>query len=67
MRLAQGDDPVQVLEETSQRIINKLQHPIITSIRETVVVDYNPEQSLEDYKKNYLNKFGPKADHIKDH
>jgi len=66
MRLAQGHDAEIVMQETSQRIVNKLQHPVILAIQETVTSKYDSSQSLEEYKKNYLARVGFKADHIKD-
>jgi glutamyl-tRNA reductase len=67
MKLAQGDDPVVVAQETSRRIVNKLQHPVIAAIHDTVINNYEPESSLEDYRRNYLDRVGPKADHIREH
>ena len=67
MRLAQGDDPETVMTESSYRIMKKLQHPVIRVIHDTVVSDYQPESSLEDYRRNYIDRVGPKADHIREH
>ena len=67
MHLAQGHDPVTVMTETSRRIMNKLQHPLIESIHQGVVDAYQPESSLEQYRKNYIERFGPKPDHIREH
>lgn len=67
MRLAQGDDPETVMTESSYRIMKKLQHPVIRAIHDTVVSDYQPESSLEDYRRNYIDRVGPKADHIREH
>jgi len=66
MRLAQGDDPDAVMTESSHRIMKKLQHPIIQAISDSAVSGYNSTQSLEEYRRNYLDRFGPKPDHIKD-
>ena len=66
MRLAQGDDPDAVMQEASHRIMKKLQHPIIRAISDSAVSGYNSTQSLAEYRRNYLDRFGPKSDHIQD-
>jgi glutamyl-tRNA reductase len=66
MRLAQGDDPEQVLKETSSRMINKFQHPILEAIN-AIPSDYDSKASQQHYKTNYQDQFGPKPDHIKEH
>ena len=66
MRLAQGDDPDKVMTESSYRIMKKLQHPVIRAISDSAVSGYNCEHSLAEYRKNYIDRFGPKPDHIKD-
>jgi glutamyl-tRNA reductase len=66
MRLAQGDDPDTVITESSYRIMKKLQHPVIQSISDSAVSGYNSTQSLAEYRRNYIDRFGPKPDHIKD-
>lgn len=67
MHLAQGQDPATVMIETSRRIMNKLQHPLIENIHQAVISDYRPDSSLEDYRRNYLDRVGPKPDHIREH
>ena len=67
MRLAQGDDPETVMTESSYRIMKKLQHPVIQAISDSAIKNYNPGHSLEEYRKNYVERFGPKPDHIKEH
>jgi glutamyl-tRNA reductase len=66
MRLAEGDNPDAVMTESSYRIMKKLQHPVIRAISDSAVSGYNREHSLEEYRKNYIDRFGPKPDHIKD-
>ena len=66
MRLAQGDDPETVMTESSYRIMKKLQHPVIQAISDSAVTGYNSDHSLEQYRRNYIDRFGPKPDHIKD-
>ena len=67
MRLAQGDDPGAVMTECSYRIMKKLQHPVIRAISDSMVKNYDSEHSLEEYRKNYIERFGPKPDHIREH
>ena len=66
MRLAQGDDPDAVMVESSYRIMKKLQHPVIRAISDSAVSGYSGTQSLAEYRRNYLDRFGPKSDHIED-
>ena len=65
MALANGADPEQVLKDTSNRMINKFQHPILEAIN-NIPSDYDSEASQQHYKTNYQDRFGPKPDHIKD-
>ena len=65
MELAKGADPEQVMIETSNRMVNKFQHPILEAIN-TIPSDYNSAESQERYRTNYQDRFGPKPDHIKD-
>ena len=66
MRLANGQDPKQVLEEVGYRMMKKLQHPMIEAVSNLISADYDQEGSLSQYQKNYLDRFDPKPDHIKD-
>jgi glutamyl-tRNA reductase len=65
MLLADGADPEQVMIATSKRMIKKFQHPILEAIN-NIPSDYNSKESLENYRTNYQDRFGPKPDHIKD-
>jgi len=65
MMLADGADPIKVMEETSYRMIKKCRHPILKAIN-NIPSDYNSKESLENYRTNYQNRFGPKPDHVKD-
>lgn len=56
---------LQVLKDTSNRMINKFQHPILEAIN-NIPSDYDSEASQQHYKTNYQDRFGPKPDHIKD-
>ena len=65
IRLSRTDDIESELLLMSQRIIDKLNSRVFNTVK-SVPSEYNSEASLASYKKNYLDKFGPKADHIKD-
>ena len=65
MELANGADPEQVLKDTSNRMINKFQHPILEAIN-TIPSGYDSKASQQHYRTNYQDRFGPKPDHIKD-
>lgn len=65
MDLAHGTDPEQVMHTTSQRIVNKLMHPILEALN-SIPSDYNSEQSQQHYQMHYRDQFGPKSDHVKD-
>ena len=66
MELARGTDPEQVLKDTSDRMINKFQHPILEAIN-SIPSEYDSQLSQQQYRTNYLDRFGPKPDHIKEH
>lgn len=66
MLLAQGHDPETVLDETSRRIVNKLQHPVMQAIHKSVLDSAPPYSTLEDYRRDYINRVGVRADHIRD-
>ena len=66
MELARGADPEQVLKETGSRMINKFQHPILEAIN-AIPCEYDSTESQQHYRTNYLDRFGPKPDHIKEH
>jgi glutamyl-tRNA reductase len=65
MDLANGADPEQVLKNTSNRMINKFQHPILEAIN-NIPSEYNSTESQEHYQTNYQNRFGPKPDHVEE-
>jgi glutamyl-tRNA reductase len=65
MELARGADPEQVLKDTSDRMINKFQHPILEAIN-AIPSGYDSQASQQQYRTNYQDRFGPKSDHIED-
>ena len=66
MQLAQGHNPEQVMEETSRRIMKKLQHPVLQALHEAVLANMPEDLGLEHYRQVYINRVGPHADHIRE-
>lgn len=64
-QMAKGIPVDEVLEWMSKRINQKLMHPVLAAIRTTPQV-FDLEASKKAYKKAYLDKNGPKADHLTD-
>jgi hypothetical protein len=65
-RIANGENVDDVMESMSKKISQKLLHPLIESIKESHPNNYDPLISKESYKKNYLDKTNPTADHMND-
>lgn len=67
MCIAKGEDVEKVLEAMSRRIIEKLLHPILKSIKgDSSTVDMVAfEKSKKDYYEK-MKKIGPFADHVQD-
>lgn len=65
-RLAQGEDVNLVMEAMTERIKQKILHPIVTAIKDSKKTGYDPEESRKAYEENYLKRYGPKPDHIND-
>lgn len=65
MRLiSKGKDEVEVLEEYSKRITEKLLHPLYPALFKPV--GYDVEESKKKYAEAYLTKRSPVADHVSD-
>jgi hypothetical protein len=62
-RLAEGHDIDTVFEAMAMRIQQKLMHPIFIAIKNKPV-DFDLEASKKAYKEAYLDKNGPKPDHL---
>jgi glutamyl-tRNA reductase len=68
-RIAQGEPMVEIIEEMSRRITEKVLHPWLIAIKDTVserVTDKDNKESAQRYKEQYLDRFGPVADHVID-
>jgi hypothetical protein len=61
--LAKGVPIDEVLEWMSKRINQKMLHPILAAARDTPV-SFDLEASKKAYKEAYLDKNGPKPDHL---
>jgi glutamyl-tRNA reductase len=65
-QVANGQDVNLAMEAMSVRIVEKIKYPLINQIKEWGVSTYNATVSKENYKKNYLDKTKPVADHMND-
>ncbi len=63
-RIVQGEDVELVLEEMTKRLLSKMMHPLFDLAKEEIVNDYDPVKSREEYKRLYLDKMNPVADHV---
>lgn len=63
--LAKGVPLDEVLEWMGKRINQKLLHPVLTAIK-SQPIHYDNEASKKAYKEAYLDKNGPKPDHLTD-
>ena len=63
-RIAKGDDPEQVLEDLSRRLMDKMLHPVLRAIRESHTAPFDAEKSRKDYEEKYLKNNFPVADHV---
>jgi glutamyl-tRNA reductase len=61
-RLAQGEDPVTVMEDMSHRITQKMLHPILKEINSTTA-NYDVEKGRREYEEA-MKHVSPAADHI---
>lgn len=65
-RIAKGEDVDTILETMSKNLTLKLMHPYVKALQDSVKTDYDPLQSQANYKRNYLDKTKPIADHMND-
>ena len=67
-RIAEGQPAEKVLEDLARRVSDKCLHPWLLKIKENAEIEakkqYDLENSAQRYKENYLDKFGPVADHV---
>jgi len=62
-RIANGDDPAEVMEDMSRGITSKLLHPILTAIRESVPDNFDVEKSRREYEE-IMKNVEKAADHV---
>lgn len=62
--LAKGQSIDQTIDIMSYRLMNKLMDPLYDLARNEVDLEYDKEKSNLEYKKNYLDKVNPVADHV---
>lgn len=65
-KIASGQDVEVVMQAMSVRIVEKLKHPMIQHIKEWGKTTYDATLSQKNYKKAYLDKSKPVADHMND-
>lgn len=65
-QIASGKDVDSVMEAMSVRIMAKIKHPLLKEIQKWGKSNYDSTLSKENYKKNYLDKTKPVADHMND-
>ena len=65
-QIAAGQDINVVMEAMSVRIMQKIKHPLLKEIQDWGKSKYDSTLSNENYKKNYLDKTKPVADHMND-
>jgi glutamyl-tRNA reductase len=69
-RIAEGEPIEKILEDMARRVSDKCVHPYLLKIneiaKEEAETKYDLKNSAQSYKENYLDKFGPKADHVVD-
>ncbi len=65
-QIAAGQDVNTVMEAMSERIMKKLKHPLLEEIKNWGKSNYDATLSKNNYKKNYLDKTKPSADHMND-
>jgi glutamyl-tRNA reductase len=65
-QIASGQDVNVVMEAMSVRIMEKIKHPLLKEIKDWGKSTYDATLSKENYKKNYLDKTKPVADHMND-
>ena len=63
-KIAAGVNIDIVMQELSNRIMDKLYHLEIEEIKKNIQYSYNAENSKKLYEENYLNKSSPKSDHM---
>lgn len=63
-RIAQGENIDIVLEEMSKRLLSKIIHPIYDLLKNDNLSQYDAEQSKNEYKRLYLDRVSPVADHV---
>lgn len=62
-RIASGDDPGEVMEDMSRRIMDKLLHPIFEAINSSSNTKYDAVKSRQEYE-NAMRGVERAADHV---
>ena len=62
-RIARGDDPGEVMEDMSRRIMDKLLYPIFEAINSSSTTEYDAVKSRQEYD-NAMRGVERAADHV---
>lgn len=62
-RIARGDDIEIVIEEMSRRIKDKILHPMLDAIHNSIIYTHDIEKSRNEYNEKMKN-IGKAADHV---
>ena len=65
-QIAKGQEVDSVMEAMSIRIVEKIKYPLLKEIKAWGKSNYDATLSKSNYKKNYLDKTKPAADHMND-
>jgi len=65
-RLAQGEDIAVIMQDMSRKIEEKLLYPLYKMVERQYQNEYNPEQSKQNYREQYLDRTKPAADHVEE-
>ena len=65
MKIAEGLPAEQVMEDMSRRIMAKLIHPLVDTLRSNAKwTEADAKESAQKYKENYIDRVEPAADHV---
>jgi len=63
-RIAQGQDPIKVMEDMSRRLMDKMLHPLYKAVSQSALTEFDAEQNRRNYEEHYLKNRKPVADHV---
>jgi glutamyl-tRNA reductase len=63
-QIASGQPADKILDQMSQRIIQKCMHPLLKALQTTTIDTAELERGKKHYEETYINKVKPAADHV---